>query len=124
AGIGEYRLEVLAGGNPGASGTVELGHPATGVVDATGDFGRRLERGPATGNEFLGAERGQRVERGRPFLQLGIARVHAGVVLDQVAREADLLRRDPGDGVAPGVARANVHDPHLEPAEEQREIAL
>src|SRR5690606_39523756 len=120
----EHRLEVLAGSNAIAGGAIEVGDPLARVLDAAGDIGRRLERGPATGDELLGPERGQGVQRGGPLLELGVARVHARVVLDEIAGEADLLRGYPGDGVAPGVARAEVHDPDLQPAEEDGQLAL
>src|SRR5690606_745877 len=83
-----------------------------------------LERRATAGYEFLGAKRSQRIEGSRPFLELGVARVDAGVVLDEIARKADLLRGDPGDRVAARMARADVHDSHLEATEEQRQLAL
>src|SRR5690606_8973379 len=122
--VGEYRLEVLAGGDTLAGGAIEIGDPPARVLDAARDVGRRLERGPAARHQFLGAQRRQRIERGGPFLELGVARVDACVVLDEVAREADPLGRDPGDRVAARVSGPDVHDAYLEPAQEQRELAL
>ena len=72
----------------------------------------------------VGAERLDLVERRRPVVEVGVAGVGGRAVLDQVAAEEDLLLRQPGDGVALGVAAAELHQPDFELAEPDRHLAL
>ena len=70
----------------------------------------RVDRGPAPGHrtaaahEYLGAQRGHRVEgSGRPLLMERVARVQRGLRLDEIPGEEHLVRGQPGDDVARGV---------------------
>jgi len=85
---------------------------------------RRLQRGSPTGHEFGGLQCRHGIESRRPVLEVAVARVGSGIELDQVAAEQDPLGREPHDGVALGMAPAELHDLHLERAEPQRERAL
>ena len=96
------------------------GHKVPGVGQAGGDTLGRVQRGAAAGHQLFGAQGGQCVQRGWPFFKLGVAGVAGGIGLDQVAREQHLFAGHPDDGVALGVAGADVHDFHFELAHPQR----
>ena len=87
------------------------------------DLLRARQRGAAAGHQLLRLERGDVVQRLRPVLEVGVARV-GGVELDQVAREQDPLGRNPGHGVALGVAAAELDQLDLELAEPDAHPAL
>src|SRR6185369_17297776 len=82
------------------------------------------ERGAAAGDDSGGAERLDAVERRWPIAEIRVAGVRGRAVLDEVAREQYLLLRQPDDGVALGVAAAELHQPDLELAEPDRHLAL
>ncbi len=79
---------------------------------------------PRPGTSFCGCSAAMCVERLRPVGEVGVARVGRRVVLDEVAREQDLLLRQPDHGVALGVAASQLHDLDLQLAEPQRQPLL
>ena len=94
---------------------VERGQEIARQRDAVFNLLARGQRIAAAGQQGLGSERLQPIERAGPVGEMRVAAVTGGAVFDQIAREHHPGVRHPRDDVASGVAAAEVDqlDPEM-----------
>src|SRR6185503_7371388 len=116
AGVAVDLLEAAPGGAPGSHAGQQLAHELACLLDGELTAILSDERVAAPRHQRARLQRCEPRECARPVLEVGITGIRRRAELDQVAAEQDLALRQPGHGVALGVAAPELEQPDFRPA--------